>query len=520
MRIEVLISTMHQSSMHIFDAMNIKSDALAVNQCNYEYYEESTNNNDDVHRMISINERGLSNSRNLATRNSSADICVLADEDVVYKDNYADIIADAYKKHPDADIIAFSVRSSNKELPVNILKHMKVNALQSMKLCSVQLTFRRESITNNKISFNTLFGAGSIFTCGEENIFLIECLKKGLKIIYVDDEIAVVNQKGSTWFKGFDTLYFKTKGAMFYEMSRMLWLLLIFQFAVRKYKLYQSSISLLAALKYMFIGRLEYKSFLLKGKVDMNQIQLIPKTIHYFWFGRKPKSELINKCISSWKKYSPDYEILEWNEDNFDVFSNRYSQEAYENGRYAFVSDFARLKVLFEYGGFYLDTDVELLKPLDDLRNQEAFMGFETDFTVGPGSIIGAQSRNAFIGELLNKYSTLRFTYNGHLNLTPIGEYTTALLLKKGLKLNGQYQRLAGINIYPRKVFCPYDFFTGSFDITVDTYSIHYFNGSWMENPNLGNLKSKLLPLTIKAKLLLLSIAGERNFFRIKYFWR
>jgi hypothetical protein len=251
----------------------------------------------------------------------------------------------------------------------------------------------------------------------------------------------------------------------------------------------------------------------------MDQVQLIPKTIHYFWFGTKPKSELINKCISSWKKYCPDYEIIEWNEDNFDVFSSKYSAEAYESRKYAFVSDFARLKVLFEYGGFYLDTDVELLKCLDDLRGQEVFMGFESEISVGPGSIIGAQSQNAFIGELLDKYSAIRFRYNKHLNLTTIGEYTTALLLKKGLKLNGLYQRLVGINIYPTEAFCPYDYYTGSLNVTPNTYSIHHFEASWKGTQKTG-AKSKLQPIKLKTKLWFLSIAGEQNFFRIKYLLR
>lgn len=252
----------------------------------------------------------------------------------------------------------------------------------------------------------------------------------------------------------------------------------------------------------------------------MNQSQLIPKTIHYFWFGNKPKNELIYKCINSWKKYAPDYEIIEWNEENFDVFSGIYPAEAYESEKYAFVSDFARLKVLFEHGGFYLDTDVELIKSLDDLRSQDAFMGFESDLSVSPGSIIGAQRANEFIGELLGKYETLKFRYDKHLNLTTIGEYTTALLLKKGLKLNGQYQRLGAINIYPSEAFCPYDCYTGSINITGNTYSIHHFAASWKETQKSGKFRIKQRPVRQKAKLWLLSLAGEKNFFRIKYLLR
>lgn len=265
MKVEVLISTMHQKDMDIFNKMNIKSDALAINQYDHEYKEESININNNTCRMISLNERGLSKSRNLALSCSTGDICVIADDDLVYRDNYVEIITDAYKNHPYADIIAFTVPCTNGEWSTKVLKKKKVGALQSMKLCSVQLTFRRKSVIDNNIRFNTFFGAGSIFTCGEENIFLIKCLKKGLKIIYVDNEIAVVDQKGSTWFKGFDELFFKTKGAMFYEMSRVLWLPLVLLFAVRKYGLYRSNLSLVSALKYMLSGRVEYKGLLLKG---------------------------------------------------------------------------------------------------------------------------------------------------------------------------------------------------------------------------------------------------------------
>jgi len=267
MKIEVLISTMHQSNMDIFSKMNIKSDALAVNQCDHEYRVERVINNCNVFRMISLFDRGLSKSRNLAIHNSSADICVIADDDLFYENNYVEIIIEAYKKNPDADIIAFSVPSSNKERPTKILKKTNVNVLQSMKLASFQLTFRRKRIVDNQISFNTLFGAGSIYVCGEENIFLIECFRKGLKVKFVNIRIASVDHKESTWFQGFNELYLKTKGAMFYEMSSTFWLPLILQFAIRKYKLYQSSFSLLNAMKYLFKGGFEYKSILLKGKV-------------------------------------------------------------------------------------------------------------------------------------------------------------------------------------------------------------------------------------------------------------
>lgn len=266
MKIEVLISTMHQKNMDIFSLMNIKTDALAVNQCDYEYIQESKKDGDNTHRMISLNERGLSRSRNTAIFNSSADICVIADDDLVYKDDYPQVINEAYEKYPDADVIAFSVPSTNALRPTKFLRDGNVNALQSMKLSSFQLTFKRERVIEKNISFDTLFGAGSLFTCGEENIFLIECLKKGLKIKYSGSEIAVVNHRESTWYEGFNELYFKTKGAMFYRMSKAFWMPLIIQFAIRKHMLYKSSVSFVTAVKYMFQGKSRYRVIALKGR--------------------------------------------------------------------------------------------------------------------------------------------------------------------------------------------------------------------------------------------------------------
>lgn len=241
---------------------------------------------------------------------------------------------------------------------------------------------------------------------------------------------------------------------------------------------------------------------------------MIPRIIHYCWFGRKPKSESIEKCIGSWKKFAYDYRIVEWNEDNFDVYSCKYSADAYNSGKYAFVSDFARLKVLFEYGGFYLDTDVELIRPLDDLRNNTAFMGFESSIMVSPGAIIGAQSRNNFIGELLDKYSTYIFEQNGRMNLTTIGEYTTAQLLKKGLKLDGRFQTAGGVTVYPSEYFCPYDYYSGSLNITPATYSIHHYNASWKEPSPAGKMRVRRIKLLMK--LYLLSLLGGQNLFSVR----
>jgi glycosyltransferase involved in cell wall biosynthesis len=245
--------------MDIFSRMNIKSDALAINQYNYSYKEDKLKNGNNILRMISINDRGLSKSRNLAIENSNAGVCVIADDDLIYKDNYVEIISNAYNKYPEADIIAFNVPSTNPERPTSVLRNDNVNFITSMKLASFQLTVKRNSIVENQISFKTLFGAGARYTCGEENILLIECLKKGLTIKFVNEEIAIVDHMESTWYQGFNEKMFITKGAMFYEMSPSLSYLLITQFAVRKWKLYKKDVSFLDAFKFMIKGINDYK---------------------------------------------------------------------------------------------------------------------------------------------------------------------------------------------------------------------------------------------------------------------
>lgn len=269
MKLEVLISTMHQTDFRLAENMNIISDALIINQCDKDDYHEKKIKNGCI-RMISVNDRGLSKSRNLAIDNSDSDICVIADDDLKYHSGYKDLIINSYKKYADADIIAFDVPSTNQMRPTASLKEGKVDFLHSMKIASYQITFKRTSIVDNNISFNELFGAGSKYTCGEENIFLSKALKKGLKIYFVNQNIAIVDHNESTWFNGFNDKYFITKGAMFYEMSPFLSRLLILQFAVRKYYLYNNQKSFNKALREMIDGLKEYR------KIKENE----RKTIH------------------------------------------------------------------------------------------------------------------------------------------------------------------------------------------------------------------------------------------------
>ena len=212
----------------------------------------------------------------------------------------------------------------------------------------------------------------------------------------------------------------------------------------------------------------------------------IPKTIHYCWFGRNPLPSLAIKCIASWKKYLPDYEIKEWNEDNFDVNVIPYTREAYAAKKYAFVSDYARFKILYEEGGLYFDTDVEVIKPFDDIIVRGAFMGCERDAngmniaSVAPGLGLGVTSGHYLYKEILDLYSTLHFSHpEGFLNLKTVVEYTTDLLCKHNLKNIKGIQECAGILIYPSEYFCPISVEDGKLRITSHTVSIHHYGQSW-----------------------------------------
>ncbi len=257
MKVEFLVSTMHQSDLSIVKKMNILSNALLINQ-------NDKNNNvieSDVNaykiKMISVVDRGLSKSRNLALENASADYCMLADDDVVYYNNAHKIIARCHDKYPEYDIIAFNIKNfKDRFLKKN--KCVKINWLTAMKLSSVQLSFKLQSIKKNKIRFNKDFGAGAKYICGEENIFLNDCLKAGLKILYVPKTLGELTESESTWFNGFNEVFFRSKGAIFTALSRRMSLILILQFVLRKHNEYKNDMDLISAMKFMLAGRREY----------------------------------------------------------------------------------------------------------------------------------------------------------------------------------------------------------------------------------------------------------------------
>lgn len=211
---------------------------------------------------------------------------------------------------------------------------------------------------------------------------------------------------------------------------------------------------------------------------------MIPKVIHYCWFGRNPLPDLALKCIESWKKYFPDYEIKEWNEDNFDVNMIPYTAEAYKAKKYAFVSDYARFWILYKYGGLYFDTDVEVIKPMDDIIAAGSFMGFENSDTtvtgVAPGLGLGATQGLCIYKEIMDYYAGENFvTPDGSTNLTTIVRRVTSLLSHYGLELENKFQTVAGVNIYPYDYFCPIRVTDGKLCLTSNTVSIHHYASSW-----------------------------------------
>lgn len=233
MKVSVLVSTMNDN-IAIVERMNIKGDATIINQTDYNYLEKIPTDTGEVY-FKSCTDRGLSKSRNLAIKLTNADICLLADDDTSLEDNYDEIIREAYTKYPDADIIAFRVDSKDEKRQLNRLKEGRVNRLFSMKIASVQISFKKDSIVDKKLKFDERFGAGSgQYTNGEENIFLYKAIKSGLKMYYYDKKIGIISGGDSTWYGKNVDQDLKSKGAMFKEMSNYLYPLLILQYVVRK----------------------------------------------------------------------------------------------------------------------------------------------------------------------------------------------------------------------------------------------------------------------------------------------
>ena len=226
----------------------------------------------------------------------------------------------------------------------------------------------------------------------------------------------------------------------------------------------------------------------------------IPKVIHYFWFGRNPMPKLAEKCIKSWKKYCPDYKIVCWNEDNFDVSQNRYATEAYDAGKWAFVSDYARLKVLHDEGGVYLDTDVELIRPIDKLIEGSGFMGFDDSGVIATGLGFACEKGDSLIAALLADYDGIPFVLpDGKYDMMPCPDRNRITLEKLGMDFDNKDQTFMGIRMLPEDYLCPVKYYTGKKVMTKNTYSIHHYSASWTSK-------------TAKRTLLVKRIIGTRMY--------
>lgn len=222
---------------------------------------------------------------------------------------------------------------------------------------------------------------------------------------------------------------------------------------------------------------------------------MIPKIIHYCWFGRGKKPALAERCIESWQKYLPDFEIKEWNEDNFDVHCTPYVDEAYKAKKFAFVSDYARFWILYRYGGIYFDTDVEIVKPINDVIARGCFMGVEDngldhsqqtrplkddEYYVNPGLGIGAEPGMEVCKEMLDNYERSHFILSdGKMNTDNVVSRMTRILFAHGLQITDKVQTVSGFTIYPKDWMCPIRITDGKLRITPYTISIHHYAASW-----------------------------------------
>lgn len=235
---------------------------------------------------------------------------------------------------------------------------------------------------------------------------------------------------------------------------------------------------------------------------------MIPKKIHYCWFGKGNKGELFEKCKKSWEKYFPDYEIIEWNEDNFDINCNKYVKEAYDKKKYAFVSDYARLKILYEEGGIYFDTDVEVLKKFDGDLLQNGYFAQENKNILNTGLGFAVHPRNKVVKIMMDDYEDLHFiNEDGTMDLKTCVIRNTEALEKKGYKLSGNNPVIDGIKLYNRDFFCGFDLDNNHYIISEKTYTVHHYSGTWK------NSKEQKIN---KLKRILSKIIGLNNYKRIR----
>lgn len=206
----------------------------------------------------------------------------------------------------------------------------------------------------------------------------------------------------------------------------------------------------------------------------------IPHILHFCWFGNKKKPQIVQRCIASWEKCFPGWKIQEWNENNFDVQKSPYSAGAYAAKKYAFVADYARFDILYRYGGVYVDTDVEFLKPLpEEFLQKPAFAGMESNYKVNPGLIFGTSAGHPFLKEMLKIYESNQFPETGGIEKTVV-DYTTELLTRHGYREDCRYQKIMDVSIYPPQYFCSYNLDIHEIELSPESISVHHYAASWV----------------------------------------
>ena len=237
---------------------------------------------------------------------------------------------------------------------------------------------------------------------------------------------------------------------------------------------------------------------------------MIPKIIHYCWFGGNPLPDFAQRCIDSWKNYCPDYKIIRWDESNYDLHKNEYVENAYKSKKWAFLTDYVRLDVVYQMGGIYLDTDVELIKPLDSLLSLQCYMGLEQLGRVNTGLGFGAKKQHHFILENMKEYETISFVRkNDKFMPCTCVDITSNLLEMHGLKKNNALQIVSDVVILPVDYLCPQDMETGKITITNNTYSIHHYNASWKNRTDI---------IIYKIGIILKRIVGDNVYKKIAQF--
>ena len=253
MDLQVLIATMNQTDHRLLKKMNIQSNAIVGNQTTINKIEEFTYNNHQI-KYLSFNEKGVGLNRNNALMRAQAEVCLFADDDMVYEDNYPEIVKRQFRNNPEADVIIFNLYEENPSRYI-IKNKFKVNFMNYMRFGAARIAFRTESVTKNAIYFNQHFGGGTEYSNGEDTLFLTECLKKGLNIVAVPEYLATLTEeRDSTWFSGYDDKFFKDRGTLFYYISKRWAKLLCLQFVIRQRNKFREDKSLVEAYRLMIEG--------------------------------------------------------------------------------------------------------------------------------------------------------------------------------------------------------------------------------------------------------------------------